>query len=198
MPSVSPIFQRLFASRPLVTAALLFTAAAVQPAHAATFTSGGTPIQMDVYPAAGSGTHPSVLFLYGADGMSLAPWDYPYIANWFSSQGYNFFIVHYFDKTNTTFATPLNTAPAFGPWLQVVNDATTWLSTQPGVDPSRIALMGMSLGTNVAVSAASRDYRIKTLAAWYGEEATWYENNVKNTITHMPPTISQRPSFTRC
>lgn len=121
--------------------------------------------------------------------MAITPWDYPYVANWFASQGYNFFIVHYFDRTGTVLATPFVTFQSFGPWLQVVNDATTWMSTQPGVDPSRIALMGMSLGASVGVSAASRDYRIKTLAAWYGAEATWYEHTTKSTITHIPPTI---------
>jgi dipeptidyl aminopeptidase/acylaminoacyl peptidase len=188
MLEISPVFQRLFTSTKLTATALLFSVAAIQPAIAvaatASFPSGGASIRMDVYPATGSGTHPSVLFLYGADGMALAPWDYPYVANWFASQGYNFFIVHYFD-TGSTFATP----QTFGQWLQAVNDATTWISTQPGVDPSRIAMMGWSLGANLGVSAASRDYRIRALAAWYGGEATWYENAVKNTITHMPATI---------
>jgi carboxymethylenebutenolidase len=49
--------------------------------------------------------------------------------------------------------------------------------------------MGMSLGASLAVSEASRDLRIKTLASWSGAEATWYEHNVHNTITHLPPTI---------
>ena len=188
MPSVLPIFQRLFTSTKLGATALLLSAAVFQPpvavAATASFPSGGASIRVDVYPATGSGTHPSVLFLYGADGMALAPWDYPYVANWFASQGYNFFIVHYFD-TGSMFATPRT----FGQWLQAVNDATTWISTQPGVDPSRIGMMGWSLGATLGVSEASRDYRIKTLAAWYGGEATWYENAVKNTITHLPPTI---------
>jgi dienelactone hydrolase len=175
------------------TVLLCAVAAVVRPANAASprasFSSGGVPVQVDAYPATGSGIHASVIFLYGADGMAITPWDYPYVADWFASQGYNFFIVHYFDRTGTVLATPLVTAQSFGPWLQVVNDATTWVLTQPGVDPGRISLMGMSLGASLAVSAASRDYRIRALAPWYGGEATWYENNVKHTITHLPPTI---------
>jgi carboxymethylenebutenolidase len=97
--------------------------------------------------------------------------------------------VHYFDKTGTVLATPLVALTGFSAWLQTINDATTWVASLPGVDPHRIALMGMSLGAALAVSEASRDLRIKALANWSGDEANVYEHSVHNTITHLPPTI---------
>src|SRR5437868_397564 len=97
----------------LLAAALLFAAAGSRPALADVtstfFTSGGTSIQVDVAASTTPGVHPSVIFLYGADGMSAFPWNYPSIATWFALQGYNFYVVHYFDKTATALATPLLT-----------------------------------------------------------------------------------------
>src|SRR3954471_18374867 len=133
----------------LALTALLCGAAVPWPATAAIttsteyFTSGGTSIQVDVTLPGTSGLHPSVIFLYGADGMALFPWNYETIANWFASQGYNFFVVHYFDRTGTVLATPLITYSAFDDWIQVVNDAATWVSSRPGADPRKLALMGM-------------------------------------------------------
>jgi dipeptidyl aminopeptidase/acylaminoacyl peptidase len=71
----------------------------------------------------------------------------------------------------------------------VINDATTWAQSQPGVDPSELAIWGDSLGAALGVSESSGDPRIKALTALSGAEATWYETGVHKTITHMPPTI---------
>jgi dipeptidyl aminopeptidase/acylaminoacyl peptidase len=71
----------------------------------------------------------------------------------------------------------------------VISDATTWAQSQPGVDPSKLAIVGDSLGGGLGISEASRDPRIKVIAAWSAAEATWYEQVVRNTITYLPPTI---------
>jgi dipeptidyl aminopeptidase/acylaminoacyl peptidase len=176
----------------LAIAALLVTAAGIQPASAAnwtlpveTFVSGGTTIHVEVASASGTGVHPTVLLLYGENGeVGLFPWNFPSIAAQFASQGFNCFIVHYLDK-----APPLPSLSIFTQYLQVINDATTWAQSQPGVNPSQLAIWGDSLGAALGVSASSRDLRIKALAALSGAEAAWYENTIRNTITHMPPTI---------
>ncbi len=152
-----------------------------------TFTSGGVPINVDVYNAVGTGTHPSIIFLYGSDGATLFPWNYPYMGSWFASQGYNFYMVHYFDRTGTVLGDPLTVYSSFNLWIQTVKDSTTWVAAQAGVNPQRIALMGMSLGAGLAVSTANQDTRIHGLAAWYGDIPSWYPGDT--TITHMPPTI---------
>ena len=146
------------------------------------FTSGAQPIHVDIYNAAGAGTHPSIVFLYGADGMAILPWSYTAMASWFASQGYNFYIVHYFDRTGTVFGDPFSDFFYFQPWQQVVSDATAWVASQPGVDPHRIGLMGMSLGSFLAIADAAADPRIKALADWYG-------GLVNTAVTRMPPTL---------
>ena len=153
------------------------------------FYSGNVPINVDVFKPTGAGVHPTVIFLGGADGMSIFPWNYTSMGSWFASQGYNFFIVHYFDRTGTVFADPLTTYKDFGPWVQVINDATTWAGSQTGVDPQKIGLMGLSLGSSLAISDASKDQRIKALVDWEGSEATWYEFASNTSITRMPPTL---------
>jgi dienelactone hydrolase len=176
----------LFASAALVFAAGIQSAsAAALPLPIETFVSGGTTIHVEVALASATGQHPTVLLLYGENGeVGLFPWNFPSIAVWFASEGYNCFIVHYLDK-----AFPLPSVTIFTEYLQVINDATTWAQSQAGVDPAKLAIMGDSLGAGIGVSEASRDPRIKVLAAWSGAEAMWYEQAVRNTITHMPPTI---------
>jgi dipeptidyl aminopeptidase/acylaminoacyl peptidase len=172
----------------------LFLATGIHSASAATlplplpietFVSGGTTIHVEVALANGTGQHPTVLLLYGENGeVGLFPWNFPSIAVWFASEGYNCFIVHYLDK-----GPALPSVTIFTEYLQVINDATTWAQGQPGVDPAKLAILGDSLGAGLGISESSRDPRIKVLAAWSGAEATWYEQAVRNTITYMPPTI---------
>lgn len=45
-------------------------------------------------------------------------------------------------------------------------EALNFLRNQPEIDPERIGLIGLSLGGCVAVCAASRDGKVKTLALW--------------------------------
>jgi dipeptidyl aminopeptidase/acylaminoacyl peptidase len=176
----------------LAAAAFVFAASGIQPAGAATlplpvetFISGGTTINVEVAMASGTGLHPTVLLLYGENGeVGLFPWNFPSIAVWFASQGYNCLIVHYLDKS-----LPIPSVSVFTEYLQVINDATTWAQTLPGVDPNKLAILGDSLGAALGVSESSRDPRIKVLSAWSGAEATWYETAVNHTITYMPPTI---------
>lgn len=155
---------------------------------AATFTSDGVTVQVERFPAAASGKNPSVIFLYGADGLAVQPWRYRSVGRWFAEQGYNFYLVHYFDGTTVLGQQPI-TARVFGTWVRVVSDATTWVEQQPEADANRISLMGTSLGCTLAISAAAVDYRIKALAAWYGAEPTWYQEQIGQPIVHLPPTV---------
>ena len=168
-------------------AAMVFSLTIVQSAAAAgvttqVFTSAGSTIHVDVYAASAAGTHPSIVFLYGSDGMSILPWSYTALASWYASQGYNFYIVHYFDRTGTTFGDLVSDFKNFPVWSQTITDATTWVASQPGVDAQRIGIMGMSLGSYLAIYQAGHDRRIKALADWYG-------GVVDAGVTYMPPTL---------
>jgi dienelactone hydrolase len=177
----------------LTIAVLVLSAAEMRPAAAQilpnlpveTYVSGGTTIHVEVATATGIGVHPTVILLYGENGeLGLVPWNYPYIGTWFASQGFNCFIVHYLDKS-----LPLTTITVTNQFLQVINDGTTWVMSQPGVNPAKIAIMGVSLGAGLGVEESARDFRIKGLAAWYGDQLTWFDNATHYTITHMPPTV---------
>lgn len=180
------IHALLFASAALVFASGIQSGSAASlPLPVETFVSGGTTIHVEVAFASTTGQHPTVLLLYGENGETgLFPWNFPSIAVWFASEGYNCFVVHYLDKSP-----PLPSVAVFTEYLQVINDATTWAQSQAGVDPSKLAILGDSLGGGLGISEASRDTRIKVLGAWSAAETTWYEQAVHNTIRYMPPTI---------
>jgi len=53
-------------------------------------------------------------------------------------------------------------------WEAVVTPAVDWLLARPDVDPERIALMGMSLGGELAPRAAATEHRLAALIAYDG------------------------------
>jgi dienelactone hydrolase len=53
-------------------------------------------------------------------------------------------------------------------WDAVVTAAVDWLLARPDVDPNRIALMGMSMGGQLAPRAAAAEHRLAALIAYDG------------------------------
>src|SRR3982751_2369327 len=86
----------------LLTSLLLCLTVGMLPA--AVFESSGVPIQVDVYQATTPGPHPAIVYLYGADAMAILPETYAALGKTFASRGYNFYIVHYLNRTKTLFA----------------------------------------------------------------------------------------------
>jgi dienelactone hydrolase len=136
------------------------------------FTSGGQSIHVDEYLASGSGLHPSVVYMYGEDGMTLFPSAYQMLGDAFARSGYDFYIVHYFDRTGSTFmqllSNPVLMYTNMAAWEQTLNDAITFVSMQPGVDASHVGVMSLSLGSFVAISEVATDARVKALVEWSG------------------------------
>ena len=65
--------------------------------------------------------------------------------------------MHYFERTGTARADydTIIDGVHFPAWLATVADALAWMRAQPGVDPERIALIGISLGAFLALSLAT-------------------------------------------
>lgn len=170
---------------PLLCTMCVCMAASLSTAQAqsspATFTSAGHTISVDWYHAATAGTHPVIVYLYGMDGMLLFPQSYSMMGSWFASQGYDVFVIHYFDRTGTVFADPFTVFFSYTQWMQTIGDGMTWVSQQPTTDPKRIGLMGISLGSFLALSVAEQNSNVKTVVEFSG--------SLLHSPTHLPPTL---------
>ena len=97
----------------------------------ATFFSDGKPIRLDHYPPSRPGNSPAVILIHGSGGplRGLDP---------FAAQAANFglhvFVLHYFERTGHNWVAPSQIEQNFLVWLQTLNDAISFVASQPGVD----------------------------------------------------------------
>jgi carboxymethylenebutenolidase len=131
-----------------------------------TFESGGKPVRLDAYlPAVNGHVSPAVVALYGSGGgvtgMDKA-------AALLAEQGFAVYILHFFDRTNTTFADKQTSIRHFPVWMKTLWDAVSFVAQQPEVDHERIALLGFSLGAYLSLSNAAIDGRIKAVVEFFG------------------------------
>jgi dienelactone hydrolase len=131
-----------------------------------TFESGNKPIRLDAYLPDISEKHATVLALYGSGG-GVSGMNEP--ASMLAAQGFAVFVLHYFDRTETTQATDKPTIMRnFPAWGKTVWDAISHIENHPSVDPKRIGLLGFSLGAYLALSVASVDPRVKAVVEFFG------------------------------
>ena len=131
-----------------------------------TFSSGSKPIRLDAYLPNSDSKLPTVLALYGSGG-GIEGMDKP--ASMLAEQGFAVFVLHYFDRTDTTQATDKQTIfRHFPAWGKTVWDAIGHIAQHPQVDPERIGLLGFSLGAYLALSVASVDSRVKVVVEFFG------------------------------
>ncbi len=129
--------------------------------------SGGRSITAEWFDSATAGRRPTVVLLHGADGMTRAE-NYRFGARALAAAGFHVALVRYFERTGDARANWASLRQDARLWLETVRDAVTFVSRQPGVDPSRIAIVGFSLGASLALAAAGEDARIKAVVDVFG------------------------------
>jgi dienelactone hydrolase len=148
----------------------------------ATFTSNGKPIRIDHYPPNHAGSSPAMILIHGSGGPlhGLDP---------FASQaamfGLHVFVLHYFERTGHNWVAPSQIESHFLDWLETVKDAVSFVAGQPGVDASRIGLLGFSLGAFLSLSLATQDSRISAVAELFGGLPEQFAKDAGN----LPPVL---------
>ena len=119
------------------------------------FTSGGASVSVEVFAPATPGKHAAVLIIHGTLGL-LPPFgpDINSFAAALVEQRIVCAIPHYFEATGTTAGQAVLDEQHLSRWKHACGDALTFLANHKGVDPSRLAAIGFSLGGHIALSQA--------------------------------------------
>jgi carboxymethylenebutenolidase len=148
--------------------------------------SAGHTVPFEEYRPKPSVRLPAVILLHGADGLWVNGGRYRESARMLADQGFDVFLVHYFERTGTYMALTLDVIkPHYLAWMGAVSDAITEVSQQRGVEPNRIALVGNSLGAALALTVASQDNRIAAVVDVSG----LLPDPVIPLVRRMPPTL---------
>ena len=137
-----------------------------------TFESGGKTVRIDAYvpttdrnASASVKLFPGVVALHGS-GSGVQGMDK--YAALLAAQEFAVYVLHYFDRTDTTTADKAAILRNFPLWMKTLWDAVSFVERQPSVDPGRIALLGFSLGAYLSLANASIDNRVQAVVEFFG------------------------------
>lgn len=142
---------------------------------AGSFRSGGHDVRVRRFDPKVEGKRPAVVLLHGCDGWEQLK-TYETAAKTLASDGHVALIVRYFDRSKTpdevvdadraefvrwlrggkVLKKDSRARAHFTEWCGAVCDAVSHARTLPNVDPSRVAIVGLSLGGFVAMGAAPK------------------------------------------
>lgn len=99
---------------------------------------------------------PAVLLLHGSGG-NIDFWS-SHLSVILEEAGVHFYAPRYFDRTGTQRAdmNTLTDGVHVPQWLHTVDDALRFVATRPCVDPSRIVVVGISLGAFLGLALAAQ------------------------------------------
>ena len=126
------------------------------------------------YPPAPGGKRPAVLVLGGSEGGLAGGY---YLGAKLAAQGYAVFGPAYFGLEGLP--ANLQDVP-----LEYFTKAIDWLRAQPGVDPDRIAVYGISKGGELALLVATRHPELKAVVAGDPSSVVWQGINLKDFTPH--------------
>jgi carboxymethylenebutenolidase len=151
-----------------------------------TFESGKKKIHVEHFEAKKTGKVPAIIIVHGADGPESHGDAYRDYAHQLTDAGYAVFIVHYFDRTDTTKEpNEQQIRASFLSWMQTLKDGITYASKQPNVDDKKIGLLGFSLGSFLALSTATQEPRVGAIVEYFGGLPGIFAPRVQK----MPPTL---------
>jgi carboxymethylenebutenolidase len=149
-----------------------------------TFVSDGVRIPVDCFEPGGSGPRPAIVALHGSGGYGGGGRARS-LAGPVASLGYSVFLPHYFRRTGTERSDAATSHRHFLTWMGTVRDAIGFAARQPGVDPSHVGIIGISLGAYLGLAVASLDERVKAVVDFFGG----MPDPLAAGCTRMPPTL---------
>lgn len=152
-----------------------------------TYTSGPRNITIERFSVESNSPQPAVVLVHGADGLQSSVWNARYrdYARQLAARGFVVYFPHYFERTGSGRADLMTILQFFALWRQTIADAVSFAAAQPGVDSSRVALSGVSLGGALSLSLAAQDERIKAVTELSG----FYPSLGKGMIERLPPVL---------
>ena len=149
----------------------------------ASFISGGKSIRLDSFlPSANGKAFPAVVALHGSGGGHTTMSE---PATLLARHGFAVYVLHYFDRTGTTFADKQTIFRNFPLWMKTLWDALSHVEKQALVDPKRIGLLGFSLGAYLSLSNAGIDSRVQAVVEFFGG----LPKEMKLFVRRIPPVL---------
>jgi carboxymethylenebutenolidase len=140
------------------------------------------PIPIDVFSLGADASQPGIIFLYGANGLS--PRYYPLIRH-LAEAGYVTFVPRFLAQPGRGAALGPAARSNFPYWIGTLVNALMHIVSRPGVDPTRMGLVGISLGASLGLALAAHCYALKAVVDWYGDVPEF----VIERAFRMPPTL---------
>ena len=109
----------------------------------------GEPLTVDLYPPAGDGPHPGLLFIHGGSWVAGSPLTHDKLAKRLADRGYFVVSVDYALAPEHRHPEGLDDCVLAADWLAAEARGL-------GIDPARLAIMGDSAGGNLAAATLHR------------------------------------------
>src|SRR5579863_5244383 len=153
---------------------------------AGTFRSGAAAIAYDRFePSGHAGRRPGVVLLHDAPGLAPQAAFLHGLAMTLVQRGYEVEIVHYLDRSGISAADGDDRRAHFREWAGTVRDALSDLARSPGVDSSRVGVLGTGLGGTLALMAGATDAHVKAVAEYGGAIPA----RAASLVQRMPPVL---------
>jgi carboxymethylenebutenolidase len=154
------------------------------------FISGGKQITLEYRLPAGPGPHAAVLLLHGSNGAASSAPSFHFIMQGLVNLGCAAFFPHYFERTGDGDlgdgeARDSAITRSFLLWQETIRDAAEAVRRLPSIDPARIALLGVSLGSYLALGAAADHSEIRCLITFCGG----LPENLRQGPSAFPPVL---------
>jgi carboxymethylenebutenolidase len=153
------------------------------------YESNGKPVDEFHCEPATPGKHPAVILLHGAAPKGASLETFQQMCSELADHGYYAMFVEYYSQTEVVGpGQPAKMVAYFPTWLAEIDSGIGELNKNPKVEPSKIALMGFSLGAALSLTQAAADSsEVAAVVDYYGPVAPPVMSMISQ--TPFPPTL---------